>query len=322
MAEDSPPVAYEDLASLEDEFDDVDTQIMRTQYELQKPLYAKRKETLAKIPNFWPLVFEQAPPEIDQYIQTEDSRVFADSLESIEVIRSELEKDGKNGSPRSLRIAFNFKANDQFEDTQLVKDFHWRRASDGWTGLVSEPVRVQWKSGNDLSHGLTEMAYKLFEARKKGGDMTNRKLPEYNKLKKEIESWNARNTSFFTWFAWVSDRRYVSAEESAKANKEFDELKEKRKNGEKVDMPEPNEEDIGANDDSEVEAMEDGEDLAISIADELWPNAIKYFTQAQELDDMSEMDFEEDDEDDEDTPVDIRSLVQRDDGPPSKKQKK
>lgn len=295
---------------------------VRTQYDLQKPLYAKRKETVAKISNFWPLVFEQAPPDIDQHIQTEDSRIFADSLASIEVTRPELDKDSKNGSPRSLRIAFKFETNDQFEDSELVKDFWWRRASDGWSGLVSEPVRIRWKSGKDLSHGLTELAYKLFEARKKSGDLLNKNVPEYNKLRKEIESWNARNTSFFTWFGWVSDRRYVSAEESEKANKGFNELKEKRKNGEKVELPEPQEEEADANDDSEVEVMNDGEDLAISIADELWPNAIKFFTQAQEMDDLSEMDFEDDDEDDEDGPVDIRSLVQRDDGPPSKKQKK
>jgi hypothetical protein len=61
---------------------------------------------------------------------------------------------------------------------------------------------------------------------------------------------------------------------------------------------------------------EEGEQLAISIAEDLWPGAIKYFTQAQGMDDMSDIDFEEmemEDEDDSDDGegevVDIRALI-------------
>ena len=77
------------------------------------------------------------------------------------------------------------------------------------------------------------------------------------------------------------------------------------------------EEDEGQ-DDSEVEVHQAGDELAISFAEEVWPNAIKYFTQAQEIGDISDPEFEDDDEmegaeeddDDGDGPIDIRSLVQ------------
>ncbi|OTA22546.1 hypothetical protein BTJ68_14257 [Hortaea werneckii EXF-2000] len=62
------PVSYEDLALIEEEFAEVDDEIQRKQHELSKPLYAKRAEAVSKIPNFWPLVMEQAPMEIEDYI--------------------------------------------------------------------------------------------------------------------------------------------------------------------------------------------------------------------------------------------------------------
>ncbi|KAK5066484.1 hypothetical protein LTR16_010037 [Cryomyces antarcticus] len=85
--------------------------------------------------------------------------------------------------------------------------------------------------------------------------------------------------------------------------------------------------------------MPTGDELAISIGDDLWPGALKYFTEAQENadDEMSEADFEDDDAEggnDDEAPIDIRSLVtskstdrdkskaKAEDGPPKKKQKK
>lgn len=307
---------------------------MRKQHELSKPLYITRQAALAQIPGFWPLVFEQAPPEIDQYIQPEDSRIFGESLVSLEVTRPDA------ANPRSFTLKFEFSADEDgknFEDTVLEKHFHYRRATDGWAGLVSEPVKVHWKKGKDLTNGLNDMALALWEARSKAGDMTKQDLPEFAALKKKVESWNGLNTSFFTLFGWVSGRRYVSAEESEKANKEIAEKKDRRKKGEKSsEGDEPTEEDeVEEKDDQDVEAHEAGEELAISIADDLWPGAIKYFTQAQEMEEMSDVDFEEDDmdedEDDDDEdgePLDIRALVESKGkkrescGPPAKKQKR
>jgi hypothetical protein len=192
----------------------------------------------------------------------------------------------------------------------LEKTFHWRRASDGWTGLVSEPVAVQWKEGKDLSEGLNGLAVKLFEARKKAGDYLKKDLPEYEKLAEKLTTANAASTSFFTWFGFVSGRRYVTAEESEKAEAEH------KKGGAKPEEDEEEDEDEeDKNDDQLVEVHEVGEQLAISIAEDLWPGAIKYFTQAQGMDDMSDIDFEEmemEDEDDsegEGEPVDLRALI-------------
>ena len=56
-----------------------------------------------------------------------------------------------------------------------VKDFYWRkqiiRTSKGkrrtWEGLVSEPVRINWKKDMDLTKGLLGAACDLADAEKK-----------------------------------------------------------------------------------------------------------------------------------------------------------
>ena len=303
---------------------------MRKQYELSASVYAKRNEAVSKIPNFWPLVIEQAPPEIDQYIQPQDSRILAENLVNFEVTRPEI-ADESSRNPRSLHFRFTFKPNDDFEETSIEKTFWYRRAKDGWTGLVSEPVRIEWKKGKDITEGLTDMSKALFDARSKIGDMTAKGLPEYTALSKKVEHWNGLNTSFFTWFGWVSGRRWVSAEESAQANEEYLAQRQQRKAGEKLQLPEEDADNDSSEDDEAVEVHQNGEELVISLAEDLWPNAIKLFTQAQEMEEMSDDGFEEDDmaadSEDEDQPVDIRSLVQgkqrssNGDAPPSKRAK-
>ncbi|KAK5116200.1 hypothetical protein LTR62_008526 [Meristemomyces frigidus] len=344
MADDNPTISYEDLASIEDDFEEVDTEIMRKQYEISQPAYEKRAQAVAKIPTFWPLVFEQAPPEIDQYIQPADSQIINEHLESIEVNRIELDEDSSSGNPRSIRITFDFKPNEYFSDKSLSKTFWYRRAADGWTGLVSEPVKVHWKKGKDTTEGLNDGAHALFAARKKVGDMAGKGLPEYTALAKKLEHWNGSNTSFFTWFGFVSGRRYVSAEESKQATEHYQRKKSARKDDEQIAETDAKDDDDNDDDDDDddaedqddqvVEVHEAGEDLAVGIAEDIWPNAIKYFTQAQEMGDMSDPEFEEDDEDDEeegdDEPIDIRRLVQdtgngrsrASDGPPAKRVKR
>ncbi|KAI6800010.1 nucleosome assembly protein family [Hortaea werneckii] len=328
------PVSYEDLALIEEEFAEVDDEIQRKQHELSKPLYAKRAEAVSKIPNFWPLVMEQAPMEIEDYITPLDSAIFAEHLTNLTVTRPELE-EGKSGNPKTFSIKFEFSENEYFEDKVLEKTFWHRRAADDWVGLVSEPVKIHWKKGKDSTDGLTNAALALFEARKKVGDFKSHAVPEYKALEKKVEA-NGGNTSFFTWFGWVSNRRYVTAEESEKANKEYAQRKAARKGGEKPDAPlvEKQEEEDDEEDDSMVEVHAAGEEIAVTISDEMWPNAIKLFVQAQEAEDISDIDMEEFDDEEidaaEDEPVDIRSLVQstekrsRDSSgaPPPKKAKK
>ena len=248
------------------------------------PLYAKRQELVSKIPNFWPLVFELPPPEIDAYMQVSDSEIFGKYLTGFDVRRFEVplgperiqQGDADEGDPRSLAIRFEFAENEWFEDGVLEKKFWWRRAKDGWTGLVSEPVRIHWKKGKDPTRGLTDGATKLWEARKEAGDMSKRDLPEFDALARILENWNGTNTSFFTWFAYVSPRRWVSAEESAEAVKQErrrrEELAQGSAKGTASPIPEP--EPL----EQQVEVHEDGDSLANVFAEDLWPGAIRYFS--------------------------------------------
>lgn len=253
---------------------------MAKQYVLSAPLYAKRQEVVSKIENFWPLVFEQSPPDVDRYITPNDANIFA-KLKSLDVKRFEIpmgpEKiQGDAGDPRSIVIRFEFDENDYFTNSVLEKKFWYRRSKDGWSGLVSEPVKIDWK-GEDPTAGLTDAAFAVFEERKKAGDMKKKGFAAHKKLLGLIENNNVDNTSFFAWFGYVSATRYISAEESAQANKEYKERQDKRSQGEKVESPEPEEEDM-ADMSGDDEVHPEGDELAQLIAEDVWPNAIKYFS--------------------------------------------
>ncbi|KAI0398311.1 nucleosome assembly protein [Xylariaceae sp. FL0594] len=318
MADDMEEVnaTYESLLELERDFEDVETEIIRQQYALSKPLFEKREKLAAKIPNFWPLVLEQAPPDIDQYIQPRDSALLLTSLKSLSVSHFEIENGGK-GDPRSIAIRMEFAENEHFEDTVLEKKFWYRRSQDGYAGLVSEPVPINWKSGKDLTHGLLDLAVKVWEEDKKKKSQANgvSKEEEKSKKKKKVtkpEDWTADQkelrakidayglggVSFFCWFGYRGED--ISAEENAIA---VEEDKKKRaetragKTSEEEDEEDEEEEDEDEEEDSlALEIFPDGDDLAVAFSEDLWPSAIKYFTQAQEADAMSDLDFEEEDE--------------------------
>ncbi|KAF6829803.1 nap family protein [Colletotrichum musicola] len=305
-------VTYEELADLEHEFEQVETEMLRKQYELSRPLYEKRSALVAKIPNFWPLVFEQSPPEIDEYIQPSDAALLLSSLKNVSVTRFELE-NGQNGDPRSLAIRFEFGDNEHFEDKVLEKKFWWR-TSKNYTGLVSEPVNINWKAGKDLTDGLLAAVQKVWD---QGGPVLSGKgkpeqTPEAQALKKKIEETGMGGVSFFCWFGYIGKR--ISAEESAaQLVKEAEELR-LRKAGQEVPDEEDEEED-----EFEFEIFPDGDDVAQAIAQDLWADALSYFSkflisqqedeaagdnkdllsmiaQAQEAAELSDADFETDDE--------------------------
>ncbi|KAL2196316.1 nucleosome assembly protein [Corynascus similis CBS 632.67] len=298
-------ISYEELSDLEQEFDDVETEIIRQQYALSKPLYARRAELLTKIPNFWPLVLEQAPMDIDEYIQPSDSAILLSSLKNLSVSRFELDADEKNGDPRSIAIRFEFAENEHFEDTVLEKKFWWRQSKDGFAGLVSEPVEIKWKPGKDLTEGLLSLAKAVYDEQVAKPKVENKDkkakvvLTDKQKaLKEKIDQTGMGGVSFFAWFGYIGE--YISAEESKQAIEEEREERRKRKAGEPV----PKDEDEEMEDDDDDEELEDdldifptGDAVAMAIADDLWPGALKYFIQAQEQDGISELDFETDEED-------------------------
>ncbi|KAI9822662.1 MAG: hypothetical protein M1827_000381 [Pycnora praestabilis] len=319
---DEAGVSYEELAELEKDFDDVDTEIMRKHYLMTTSLYVKRQSLVSQLPNFWALVLEQAPPDIDQFIQPSDAAILASSLKDIEVARFEISPGPTSnapdqGSPKSVSFKFTFAPNEWFQDDVLEKKFWFRRASDGWSGLVSEPVKINWKQGKDITEGLLDAAVRLWEAEKKiptdtndkskKGEKKRKTLLEHDALVKKISSTTQGSLSFFAWFGFRG--RNISAEESILAVKEEELRRQEIKNGGKMaarpDVEDSNEDDDVAEEDREV--FPGGEELAISISEDLWPGALKYFTQAQEQDELSEADFEDDD-DDEGEEMDVRKL--------------
>ncbi|KAF4978017.1 hypothetical protein FZEAL_5542 [Fusarium zealandicum] len=292
---------YEKLQGIEDDFEEVEVEILRQQDTLSKDIYVRRQEIISKIPQFWPLVLEQSPPDIDEYIQPTDSAVLLNSLENLTVERFELPK----GDPRSISIKWEFKENEYFEDKVLEKKFYWRFAKDGWSGLVSEPVDIKWKEGKDLTGGMLSLAKQIYEDEKLG---KSGETPSTKKLIKLMDDTGMGGVSFFAWFGFRG--RKISDEEDKVARKLDEEKRQARKEGKETEEDAMDEDDD--DDEYELEIFPTADDLAVCIAEDLWPGAIKYFTNAQEADDIpSDLEFEEmdedDDEDDEDDKKDIPS---------------
>ncbi|KAA8573468.1 hypothetical protein EYC84_005053 [Monilinia fructicola] len=282
------PVSYEDLAEIEREFDDVETEMIRQQ-----------------IPSFWALVLEQAPPDIDQYIQPSDSSLLLSSLTSLRVSRFELENpdSASGGDPRSVSIAWKFSPNEYFEDEELVKKFWYRKGAAGWCGLVSEPVRINWKKGKDLTGGLLQLVCDAWDEEQKAkanGEKDGKKdlTPLQKALQKEDCKYEHGRIKFLR-MVWIHRSKRISEKQSREAYARESEKREARKAGKKVaeaeeDDDDEDEEDIRMS----LEIFPDGDELAISITEDLWPGAIKYFTAAQEQDALSDADFESNGEED------------------------
>ncbi|KAI1800967.1 hypothetical protein F4811DRAFT_536211 [Daldinia bambusicola] len=321
---------YEELMDLDRDFEDVETEIIRQQVALTKSLYERRAKLVEKIPNFWALVFEQAPPELDQYIQPSDSAVLLSALTSVSVSHFEIENGGQ-GDPRSISIKLEFGENEWFEDKVLEKKFYYRISKEGDEGLVSEPVPIKWKSPDkDLTQGMLDLVVKAWENDKKQPNTDSTKLkkekdytPDEKALKEKIEATGLGAVSFFGWFGYRGLN--ISAEESRLAAEEEKKKRADRAAGKVPELKLAEEEDDDEEDDDDedplsLEIFPDGEEVALAISDDLWVNAIKYFSQAQEAD-ISEVDFE-DDEDEEMADGDEEEKPKANGAkPPSKKRK-
>lgn len=286
---------YEDLTELEAEFDEVEMEIIRNQYNLTKALYVKRANIVSKIDSFWALVLEQAPMDIDEFIQPADSAALLSSIKSLSVSRFEIDEPVEGGDPRSVSIRFEFKDNEWFENKVLEKKFWWRHGKDGWSGYVSEPVEIQWKEGKDLTGGLLQLSKAVYDEEraaapvKKEDKRKEKELTKAQEALKEAMEQVADAPSFFCFFGFTGPS--VSAEESK-------EVVLKRRVGKKEDeeMKEDDNEEDWEDEEDQFEIFPDGDTVAMAIADDLWPNALKYFTQAQEADDLSDVEFESGDE--------------------------
>ncbi|GAM36412.1 hypothetical protein TCE0_018f05484 [Talaromyces pinophilus] len=337
------------ISQLEQEFVRAEIEQLRKQIPVLRPLYARRNALVAskelQEADFWPRVFANAPQEIDEYILASDAAVIGQCLKNLTVERCDVDENGNGGDPRSVRFTFDFatgEENPYFTNAQLVKEFHYRtkitKTPKGkrhvWEGYVSTPVRINWKKDGDLTKGLLDAACDLYEAEQKKAGVDRTTLPEYEKLVTKLEEAEAENDallgdddeeaddenvpsglSFFNWFGYRGNS--VTAEESAQAEKEEAERWQKIENGEKVDDDgddEDEDEDDEFDDDEEslsaVEIFPDADDIANTLAEEVWPNALKYYVQSYEVADdfddemdIEELDDEEDEEDDEDRPA-------------------
>lgn len=223
---------------------------------------------------------EQAPPDIDEYIQPSDSALVLNSLVSLSVSHFEIENGG-GGDPRSVAIRWEFGENDYFEDKVLEKKFWYRRARDGWTGLVSEPVDIKWKKGKDLTNGLLAMVKRVWdEEQKRKGEKKDELTSEQKALKKKIENTGLAGQSFFAWFGFVGRR--ISAEESRAAYEREEAKRKRRSEGKAAEEEEEEGKEEDDQEEFELEIFPDGDDLAIHITEDLWPKAITYFSKTSQ----------------------------------------
>ncbi|CEJ60445.1 hypothetical protein PMG11_09018 [Penicillium brasilianum] len=322
---------------------------MRQSVALFAPAFKKREEVISLPsvkPDFWARVFDSAPAEIEEYILQDDAAIIGEALKGLNVERFEVDAQGK-GEPRSLRFTFEFdpEENSYFDNAKLVKEFYWRKqvmkTSSGkrrvWEGLVSDPVRINWKEAElDPTKGLLDAACDLFDAEKKGGE--RKSLPEYKALVKKLEQRDIENmkddvdmeaelsddedesptgTSFFSFFGYRG--RAISAEQNQEAVKEDEERWAKISNGEEVPDDDEDEEDdedddfeLLVDDLEDAEICTEGEELAILLAGDLWANALKYYAQSFEvpfdfegmaMEELMEQDDEDEDEGDDQPPA-------------------
>ncbi|EWC47411.1 hypothetical protein DRE_00379 [Drechslerella stenobrocha 248] len=272
------------LGDLELEFEKAEVETMKYQIKQTAPLYTRRNDLTSSIPTFWPTVLDSVP-DFDQHVAPQDVEPIS-AITAVNVVRPDAARE-----PRDfiVEISFDPARNEWFEEETLRKRF-WHRSERG-DGLVSEPVEITWREGKDLSGGETGRVCAAWKDRKNaaaGGDKGKGKGKAsanggQKKGKKALEERLAGGQpSFFTWFAWVGKGAWIDDEEEAE--------EEDDEEGENEDL------------------FNHGDELALTIADDVYPNAIKYFLESLNADSdevdsdmsVSELD-DEDDEGEEDS---------------------
>jgi hypothetical protein len=141
-------------------------------------------------------------------------------------------------------------------------------------------VKIQWKKDRDLTGGLLDLVCKAWEVEKAVGEKRGLSS-EQKQLKTKIENTGMGGLSFFAWFGFIG--RHITAEESAQATKLERERRVARKKGETPKAEENEDEDEDGEEDMSLEIFSDGDDLAVAISEDLWPGAIRYFSEFQVL---------------------------------------
>ncbi|KAJ5708045.1 hypothetical protein N7488_007846 [Penicillium malachiteum] len=164
---------------------------------LFRPLMTERQKII-DLPDvqvdFWLRAISHCS-QFNEYITIKDAEILREALQTFTIQHFEMDEQGK-GEPRSLRFIFEFKKNRFFHNTRLVKDLYWRKRLVNQEksicirdGLVSEPVRINWKSGVDPTRGLLDAACNLADAEKRCDDFRKiPELPEYDILFEKLMS--------------------------------------------------------------------------------------------------------------------------------------
>ncbi|GAW21021.1 hypothetical protein ANO14919_105340 [Xylariales sp. No.14919] len=312
------PQTIKELHLFEAAISDVDTEVTAKQYLMSRDIFAARQKTIAKIPSFWAVTFDNAASELEAAVTPADLEVFSAALTSVEVTRPEIPASAKPsdlgldkfGEPRSLQFTFRFGDNEWFSDKELTKAFYFRYGKDGSAGLVSEPIKINWKSpAKDLTQGLSDAALAFWNAQKAdpsqkldgvlandarhARDAAAKNLPEYQSLAKKLESNVEGALSFFNFFSYRG--RWISAAEHVEAKAELFAKRRAAQAGQETEEEDDDDDDDEDFTEEAVETFPAGHEVAVTIAEDIFPNAIDYF-----MGNTIDSDIEIDDDDDED----------------------
>ncbi|KAG8384708.1 hypothetical protein BUALT_Bualt04G0146400 [Buddleja alternifolia] len=134
----------EELELVNEEASEKVLEIEQQYNEKRKPVYAKRKEIINSIPNFWLTAF-LSHPTLGRMLSEEDREIFT-YLESLDL-------EDFNDVRKGYCITFNFKPNPFFENTKLTKTIKY---FDEGT-LRPTGSTIIWKEGkgpaDDSDHG-------------------------------------------------------------------------------------------------------------------------------------------------------------------------
>jgi len=220
----------------------------------QRPLYQKRNAITTAIPSFWPHVIEDASSSLafDEHITPEDAEVLA-HLAELNVTRPNAEQ----GDPRDIEFVFKFKDSDYMPAQTITKLFTYQEDNKpGLTGLVSTPTEIEWKGAKDLTFGVNKAAIEAFEERnaKAEAKKHGKAAGLGDKERRLLELLSKNSQSFFIWFSYTGAHHDLGETE-----------------GEIEDLDD-------ADDSGPVEAFPYGDELAIQMAEDVYPSAVKYFS--------------------------------------------
>ncbi|KAI1176565.1 hypothetical protein F4777DRAFT_263629 [Nemania sp. FL0916] len=312
------PQTIKELQVFEAAISDVDTEVTAKQYLMSRAIFEARQRTIAKIPSFWAVTFDNAAAELEAAVTPADLEVFSAALTAVEVTRPEIPASAspsdvgldKFGEPRSLCFTFRFSENEWFSDPVLTKTFYFRYGADGSAGLVSEPVKVHWKSSDkDLTKGLGDAALEFWRAQKAdpsqqldgvlanaarhARDAAAKKMPAYKALAARLEDNAEGIVSFFNFFSYRG--RWISAAEHVEAKAKLLAKRQAAISGSEMDEDEDDDDEDEDFTEEAVETFPAGHEVAVTLAEDIFPNAIDYF-----MGTAIDSDIEIDDDEDED----------------------